>query len=280
VDRRLKKLLIIGASGLVGKALAKKCDHDFDVYGTYFTSATNLTMKKQFQMNIQDGEVLKRILNNIEPDIVISSLHGDFEQLLEFHRLLAVELENRSSLLYFLSTTNVFDGDLSRHHCETDKPISKSEYGQYKVDCELMLKDLLKDRAIIIRIPGIWGKNSPRFNTLLKHIETNEPIQAYRNLECSFLTDVHLAQQLHFVLKNEVRGTIHLSSEDKIIESQFYEELIKRLTSKKIKVQFNNYQDKEMLYLFGLNSIRNELPKALNIKNNEILDYLAEKKTD
>lgn len=54
----MKELLIIGASGLVGKALAKKCENDFDVYGTYFTSATNLTDNKQFQMNIQDGEVL------------------------------------------------------------------------------------------------------------------------------------------------------------------------------------------------------------------------------
>ncbi|ATP40062.1 dTDP-4-dehydrorhamnose reductase [Solibacillus sp. R5-41] len=276
----MKKLLIVGASGLVGKALAKKCENDFDVYGTYFTSATNLPDNKQFQMNIQDGEVLKTILNTVEPDIIISCLHGDFEQLLEFHRLLAVELKNKSSLLYFLSTTNVFDGDLSRHHSETDEPNSKSEYGQYKINCEIMLQDLLKERAIIIRIPGIWGKNSPRFNTLLKNLETNEPIQAYCNLECSFLTDVHLAQQLHFVLKNEVRGTIHLSSEDKIIESQFYEEIIKKLTPNEIKVQYNHYQDKEKLYLFGLDSIRNEFPKTLNIKNNEIIDYLARKTVD
>ena len=160
----MKKLLIIGASGLVGKALAKKCENEFDIYGTYFTSATNLNVNKQFRMSIQDGEELKKILNNVEPDIVISCLHGDYDQLLEFHRLLAEELKNRNSLLYFLSTTNVFDGDLSRHHNEMDEPISKSDYGQYKINCEKMLQELLRERAIIIRIPGIWGKNSPRFN--------------------------------------------------------------------------------------------------------------------
>lgn len=271
----MKKLLIIGASGLVGKALAEKCEDTFDVYGTYFTTKTNLCDNKQFQMTIQDGEALKKILKNVEPDIIISCLHGDYEQLLNFHKILAGELENRSGLLYFLSTTNVFDGDLSKHHHEMEKPISKSEYGQYKIHCEIMLQDLLQERAIIIRIPGIWGKDSPRFNTLLKHLETNEPMPAYRNLECSFLTDIHLAQQLHFVLKNEVRGIIHLSSEDKIVESQFYEELIKRLTSNEIKVQFSKYQDQEKLYFFGLNSIRNELPKTLNIKNKEIIDYLV-----
>lgn len=30
----MKKILIIGASGLVWKAIAKECARDFDVYGT------------------------------------------------------------------------------------------------------------------------------------------------------------------------------------------------------------------------------------------------------
>ncbi|MER2039351.1 MAG: sugar nucleotide-binding protein [Solibacillus sp.] len=271
----MKKLLIIGVSGLIGKALAKKCENDFDVYGTYFTTATNLTHNKQFQMNIQDGEVLERILNNVEPDIVISCLHGDYEQLLEFHKLLAVELKRRSSLLYFLSTTNVFDGDLSRHHFETDEPISKSEYGNYKINCEIMFQNLLGERAIIIRIPGIWGKDSPRFNLLLHHIETNEPIKAYQNLECSFLSDEHLAKQLHFVLKNELRGIFHLTSDEKIIESQFYEELIKKIAPSGFSIQYTDYQEKEKLYFFGLDSNRNELPENLKINNLEIIDYLS-----
>ena len=137
-----------------------------------------------------------------------------------------------------------------------------------------MIQQLLKDRAIIIRIPGIWGKDSPRFNSLLKNIETNEPIKAYQNLECSFLSDVQLAKQLHFVLKNELRGTIHLTAEDKVIESQFYEQLIKKLTSKNITIQYTDYQNPEKLYYFGLDSIRNDLPPTLKMKNKDLLAYL------
>ena len=272
----MKKLLIIGASGLVGKALAIQCKNEFDIYGTYFTSATNLNEDKQFQLNIQDDEQLKTILNDVEPDLVISCLHGDFEQLLAFHKLLASELKNRNSLVYFLSTTNVFDGDLSRHHSEMDEPISKSAYGQYKIQCEKMLQQLLGERAIIIRIPGIWGKDSPRFNTLLKNIETNEPIKAYQNLECSFLSDVQLAEQLHFVLKNELRGTIHLTAEDKVIESQFYERLLKKLTLNDVDIQNTDYQDPEQLYYFGLDSIRDDFPSTLKMKTQDLVTYLVE----
>lgn len=202
-------------------------------------------------------------------------LYGDFEQLLAFHERLASGLKN-NSLLFFLSTTNVFDGDLSQHHSEIDEPISKSEYGQYKIQCENMLQQLLGERSIIIRIPGIWGKNSPRFNTLLKHIETNEPIKAYRNLECSFLSDVQLAKQLQFVLKNEVRGIIHLTSEDKVIESQFYERLIKSLSPNDVTIEYTTYKDPDKLYFFGLDSIRSDFPVTLKMNNTDILTYLTE----
>ncbi len=272
----MKKLLIIGASGLVGKALALQCKDEFDIYGTYYTSSTNLSEDKQFQLDIQNVDQFKTILYDVEPDLVISCLHGDFEQLLAFHQLLATELKNRNSLVYFLSTTNVFDGDLSRHHSEADEPFSKSEYGQYKIHCENMLQQLLRERAIIIRIPGIWGKDSPRRNTLLKNIETNEPIKAYQNLECSFLSDVQLAEQLYFVLKSEIRGIIHLTSEDKVIESKFYELLIKKLTSNGVEIQYTDYQDPAKLYYFGLDTIRNDLPVTLKMKNKDLLTYLAE----
>ena len=134
MGKKVKKLLIIGASGLVGKALALQCKNEFEIYGTYYTSSTNLSEDKQFHLNIQDTEQLKSILNHVDPDIIISCLHGDFEQLMAFHKRLVNEL-NKTSLVYFLSTTNVFDGDLSRHHNELDEPISKSEYGQYKIQC-------------------------------------------------------------------------------------------------------------------------------------------------
>lgn len=186
----MKKLLILGASGLVGKAIAKECAKNFDVYGTYFSTETDLAKDKQFQLIIQEQESIREILNFVQPDIIVSSLRGDFDEQLTFHQNLGEELRNRAGVLYYFSTTNVFDGDLSRHHCESDAPNADSDYGQFKMNCEKMLSQLLINRSTIIRIPGIWGKNSPRMINLKRNLETAEPIQAYTNLECSFLTDI------------------------------------------------------------------------------------------
>ncbi|SES46060.1 sugar nucleotide-binding protein [Psychrobacillus sp. OK032] len=271
----MKKILILGASGLVGKAIAKECINDFDVYGTYFSSATNLTDDKQFQINIQDEEKFSEILNFVQPDIIVSSLKGDFDDQLKFHRHLAEELKNRNCVLYFFSTTNVFDGDLSRHHSELEEPISKSDYGQYKIDCEKMLTESLGNRANIVRIPGIWGKNSPRFNAIKNNIETAAPIQAYSNLECNFLLDKQLALQMHFILKNELSGIFHLGAVNMVKECAFYEELVNKLTNEKVNIHPKPYQDKECTYYFGLVSNREDLTDHLKITNEQIITYLV-----
>ncbi|WP_391209537.1 sugar nucleotide-binding protein [Psychrobacillus sp. L4] len=271
----MKKILILGASGLVGKAIAKECLNDFDVYETYFSSGTNLPDAKHFQLNMQDEETISEILNLVQPDIIVSSLQGNYDEQLKFHQRLAKELKNRDSVLYFFSTTNVFDGDLSKHHSESDEPISKSDYGQYKIKCENMLVQSLGDRSNIIRIPGIWGKNSPRLNNIKTNIETDNPIQAYSNLECNFLLDIQLAHQMRFIFENELRGIFHLGAVDMIKESAFLEKLVNNLTAREVKFQYNSYQEKESTYYFGLESKRDDLPDSLKITNEEIISYLV-----
>lgn len=268
--------MILGASGLVGKAIAKECLTSFDVYGTYFSSGTNLVADKQFQLNMQKEETIREILDGVQPDIIVSSLQGDYDDQLKFHQTLVEELENRNCVLYYFSTTNVFDGDLTRHHTESDTPLSKSDYGRYKINCEKMLMQSLGKRCAIIRIPGIWGKNSPRFNSIKKHLETAAPIQAYPNLECNFLLDTQLARQVRFIVENELRGIFHLAAVDMVKEYAFYDAVVQKLTPGGIPIQSTSYQDKETTYYFGLVSTREDLPDSLQITNEEIISYLVE----
>ena len=271
----MKKMLILGASGLVGKAIAKECAQSFDVYGTYFAGETDLADDKQFQLNIQDKGTIKEILHAVQPDIIVSSIRGDFDEQFTFHQNVAEAIKNKATALYYFSTANVFDGDLSRHHSESDAPIADSDYGHFKINCENMLTQSLEQRSNIIRIPGIWGKNSPRMNNLKKNLEAAEPIQAYSNLECSFLSDKQLARQFHFIVERGLTGIFHLGAVDMLKECAFIEELAVTLTASDVNMQYNAYQDKETTYYFGLVSNREDLPDDLNITNEEIISYLV-----
>ncbi|MGM0752623.1 MAG: sugar nucleotide-binding protein [Bacillota bacterium] len=270
----MRKLLVFGASGLVGKALVEECKNSFDVFGTYATRPVDLPVEKQFQLEISDMDKMKEIVQSIKPDRIVSCLRGDFNQQLEFHRELSLEIENTESVLYYFSTANVFDGDFTKHHSEKDTPNAASPYGQFKIECENMLQEVLKERAVMIRIPQIWGKKSPRLDQIRSGIENNS-LDVYSNLECNHLTDELLAKQLKYIILQKLTGVFHLGAIDMMTQDIFIEKLVSSLTDKEIKYHYRLLQDIPDTYYFGLKSIRNDLPGSLLKTNREMIDDIV-----
>ncbi|MFP5115234.1 sugar nucleotide-binding protein [Bacillaceae bacterium C204] len=272
----MQKILILGASGLVGRALINEFTEGFELYGTYYSSITRLSNDKQFQLDVQQIDKLMEITRSIKPDIVISCLRGDFNQQLKFHKELAIELKNKGSRVYYFSTTNVFDGDHSRSHIETDLPIAESVYGKFKIECENILKGILDERVIILRIPAIWGKDSPRLNFIKESIKNNSVIDVYSNLVCNNLLDTVLAKQLRLIIENNLKGVFHLGSVDMTTQGQFFEQILSKLTSKKGILRYCLYQDKVETCYFRINSNRGAIPSSLQCTNQDIISYLLE----
>lgn len=274
---RLKKILILGASGLVGRALINEFKDEYDLYGTYSSSVTSLPGDKQFQVEIKQIDKLKEMIQSINPETVISCLRGEFDQQFKFHRELALELRNSGSRMYFFSTTNVFDGDYTKSHSETDIPIAESDYGKFKIESENMLKELLGERVKTIRIPAIWGKDSPRWDLIKESIKNNKVIDVYSNLVCNNLLDIDLAKQVRFIVENELKGIFHLGSVDTMTQGQFFEQIISKLTSEKSLLRYHLFQDKVDTFYFKLNSNRHDIPKSYQSTNQDIIFYLLNK---
>lgn len=272
----MRTALILGASGLVGKAVTNEFKDAFDLFGTYSTSTTHLPKEKQFRLDVHEVDRLQRMMRAIKPDIVISCLRGDLEQQLSFHKALAAELVNTHSSVYFLSSANVFDGDYSKHHFETDGPIAESEYGQVKIQCENALKDTLDSRAVIIRTPMIWGVESPRMNQVRDSIEKNQPVDVYGNLECNNISDTQLAKQLHYIVENELRGIFHLGAVDMMTHADFFAQIVNALSPQRNLLKFNLYNDTANVYRWGLISTRTDIPDSLQITNQAIISHLLQ----
>ncbi|OIK10599.1 dTDP-4-dehydrorhamnose reductase [Bacillus sp. MUM 116] len=270
----MEKVLILGASGLVGRALVDELKNGFDVYGTYSSSVSNIPDGKQFQLEVKQTDKLKEVIHVMKPDIVISCLRGDYDHQLKFHKELVEDLRHKDSSLYFLSTTNVFDGDYSRPYTETDLPFSQSDYGNFKIECEKMLREMLAERAIIIRIPAIWGKDSPRYKEIKESIKNQNMIDVYSNLVCNNLLDIQLAKQLRFIIENKLEGTFHLGSVDRMKQGQFYEQIISKLDSEKSLLNYRLFQEKADTFYFALKSNREDIPSSLQITNQDIISYL------
>ncbi|SFX09215.1 dTDP-4-dehydrorhamnose reductase [Thermoactinomyces sp. DSM 45891] len=267
----MKKVLILGASGLVGRALMNELVDGFDVYGTYTSNVTSLPQDKQFSLEVQHIDKMREVIGTVKPDIVISCLRGDYDHQLTFHEELAKSIRNQQTKVYYFSTTNVFDGDFSRPYTEADTPIAESEYGKFKMKCESMLQEMLGERTITIRIPMIWGKDSPRLNQIKESLKDQKGMEVFSNLVCNHHLDVLLAKQVRFMIEHDLRGVFHLASIDRMTQSQFYEQILDQLEGEKSTLQNRLFLDKENMAYFQIESNREDIPKSLQYTNQDII---------
>lgn len=264
----MKKVLVLGGSGLVGKAVINEISKnpEFQVYGTYYKNRAGLYPNRSFAMDIEIPSNINRSLDIVKPDIIVSCLRGDFKHQLSMHIKAAEYLKKNNGRLYFCSTTNVFDNDMSRPHYENDMVNSFTEYGKYKIECEKRITEILQHNAIILRLPQVWGKNSPRLDQLYN----NETVTVYPKLFCNMNTDVIIAKQLLYIIESNLKGIFHLAAEDVINHKDFYRELIKWLG---YDVRLQESYDEEGY--FALLSNRNEeFPDELRYKNESVINYL------
>jgi len=269
----MSKILILGGSGLVGTAVINEMNeyNQFDVYSTYFRNPALLNQDKSLKLNIQDEDNISSILNTLKPQIIISCLRGDFNRQLILHVKTAEYLKKNGGSLYFFSTTNVFDNDLSKPYYEDDLPNTHSDYGQYKIECEKKISEILHNNACILRIPQVWSKSSPRMKELLNSLHSNKDIIVYPKLYHNTNTDVMIARQLCYIINNNLKGTFHLASEDIINHKDFYKELITGLGFRNARIE-ENYEEEG--YFALLSKRINEFPKQLRFNNKSVINYL------
>ncbi|WP_257985860.1 sugar nucleotide-binding protein [Bacillus sp. M6-12] len=269
-------MLILGSSGLAGKALIEQFEHDFEVFGSYVSSPVDLPENNRFSLGVHEIKLLREIISKVAPAIIVSCLRGDFNQQLAFHKQLAMELQNTDTKVYYLSSVNVFDGDYKKHHSEMDLPVHESSYGRFKTECENLLNEILGETSIIIRIPQVCGKSSPRLMSLIKSIERNDTISCYSNLECNNISDTLLAKQLHYIIQHDKRGIIHLGTIDMSAHSNFIEQLLSRLNISNPKIEYKLYNNTRSTQYFGLVSSRGIIPDSLQRTNEDVISELLD----
>lgn len=164
----MKKVLVLGASGFIGKAICQTMGDTYQVFGTYFSNKEKITNTMMVKLDISKDEQIKNVLETVEPDLVISAMRGDFVYQLRAHENLADYLKENGTRLIYLSTANVYDAHTDKAHAESDEVASSSDYGKFKITCEKMLHEKkLGPLLTIVRVPMVYGIESPRVTEIL-----------------------------------------------------------------------------------------------------------------
>jgi len=178
IDENVKKILIIGANGFLGRNLLrfgnKSPKFNFiaaDLENEYIDE--NITF---CHIDITKYEDLLKKLTLISPDfIILTAAMTDVDQN-EVYKELATKIntdgpanvtkicEKINSKLIFMSTDFVFDGTLEgRFYTEEDPPHPISHYGKTKYEAELAIQNTDND-YVICRTAVLYGWNPYKSN--------------------------------------------------------------------------------------------------------------------
>ncbi len=264
------KILILGASGFIGGAIYKELRNYFDTYGTYFSNSSFKDNGQFFHFDLNEDDIFD-VLEKVQPDIIISSLRGDFGAQIQAHLHLMEYLAKNESKLFFLSSANVFDAYSKYPSYELDKTLSESVYGKLKIRIENMMLRMPEEKIAILRVPMVFGNASPRLKEIKTLLESNEPIEVFPNLIVNVTTDDRLTQQIHYLINRNKKGIFHLGSKDLVHHEDFIREVIKRLGNYHpiLKKVFTTNDDR---YLAALPKW-NKLPKNLRFSYQEVIDH-------
>src|SRR5690606_32453769 len=259
---------ILGGSGFVGNAIYRDLYPYFDTYGTYFTNRSFRSNQQFFRYDLEQDDVYE-VLEKVHPHVIISALRGNFDAQVQAHHHLMEYISRTRAKLFFISSANVFDAYSKYPSYEYDKTLSESVFGRFKIKIENMMMRMPGNRTSILRVPMVFGNNSPRVREIKAQLDSNQAIEVFPNLIINVTNDDRLTQQIHYLINRDLTGIFHLGSSDLIQHEEFIKELIKRMGNYH-PILKRVYTTNEDRYLATLPR-DNQLPKDLRIGYQEIL---------
>ncbi len=203
------KLVIIGAGGRLGSALAREYREKFSVIG--FDHA---------QLDLANADELREKLGTADFDLLINAAAFTNVDLCEKERdqafrinadaprLLAEICREKNAKLIHFSTDYVFDGEKREPYIENDPANPISVYGESKRAGEKFILQTY-NRHLVVRVSWVFGPDRPSFiDAMINRARENEQIDAIADKFSTPTYTRDIAQMLPQFFGRHVEGGI------------------------------------------------------------------------
>ena len=206
------RILIAGASGLVGRALTEHCSAIGDQVLTYDHSA----------LDISKAEVVSSTIEQQRPDAVINcaawtdvdGCESNSERALAANAYgpenLAVASRKVGAAFVTISTDYVFDGTKEGFYTQRDDPHPESLYGRSKLEGERRVQQAYA-RSIVVRSGFIFGRGGTNFlSTILDRARRGERLKAISDAWGTPTYAPHLSMRLRELAQLDLPAIFHV----------------------------------------------------------------------
>jgi dTDP-4-dehydrorhamnose reductase len=225
------KVLIFGATGLLGKDLLREWQDD------------EVTGLGSGDVDIRDGERVRQIVDGIRPDwIVLAAAYTNVDGC-ESHRDLAFSVnrdgalnvafaaEKTAARLLFVSTDYVFDGKKRSPYEVVDPRNPQSVYGHSKAEAEIRLLEMSPE-CCIARTSWLFGAGGKCFpDTILRLAESRSTLDVVDDQRGSPTYSVDLARTIIQLCRKGASGIVHVTNSGECNWFEFAREILKNTGS-------------------------------------------------
>lgn len=268
----MKKVLLIGADGMLGGELLDRLSHNYEVYGTTIET-----------LDICDKDAVLDKVNDIKPYFIINCAAYTNVDACETHEDLALAVngtavaniaeaaQKNDSTLIHISTDYVFPGnlDIDKYYTEDMLPNPVSAYGRTKLVGEENCKKT--EKYYILRTAWLYGIRGKNFvKTMINASKTRDEVTVVNDQHGSPTSTTTLCKIIEQIMEKEPEyGIYHSTNEGfttwceftkKIYEFANIKTKVKAITSEEYKQMYpqssdrpkNSQLSKEKLHNIGI----------------------------
>jgi dTDP-4-dehydrorhamnose reductase len=233
-----RRLLVTGASGLLGANLLSSAVKHFDAYGVYYSHPVDIPRCNLVQGDLSSRSVVDRLLNDTKPDIIVHSAAltnvDDCEENPQKARQVNVGMtehlvrwtSEHGSKLVYISTDSVFDGH-NGHYCENDLPNPSNVYAKTKQAAEVIVSGLYRNHLTVRT--NIYGWNIQNKLSLsewiLGRLTCSQIVPGFLDVFFSPILVNDLCEILLQMVNGGFYGLYHVGSSQRISKAEFAREL-------------------------------------------------------
>jgi len=252
VDLSIKKVLILGSTGMAGHVITRYLDN-IGKYDVINSSRSKLN-SKTILIDINNISSVENLIKTSKPDIIINCIgvlieesNKNPDKAIFINSYFPHKLESLGKKFNFklihLSTDCVFSGKKG-NYSEKDFTDGKDYYSRSKALGEVINEKDLTFRTSIIG-PELKKNGTGLFNWFMNQ---TEQVYGYKNVNWTGITTLELAKAIDHAIEDDLCSLYHLVPDQKISKLDLLK-LIKEIWKKEIKILTDDLQvsDKSLI---------------------------------